>query len=136
MTSQLILNNKNPIKHNNNKNQFKCWHQTRENFATKLNKDLGNGCFKEKLFKGKDVKYFWTFRNAYFSKNGLNTKETVFWFRNFKIIEELTSILRWHNRYTWHFQLDQNSLAYLSITEIVNWILQFSAKFQTSMVSC
>ena len=86
LTSQLILNNKNPIKHNNNKNQFKCWHQTRENFATKLNKDLGNGCFKEKLFKGKDVKYFWTFRNAYFSKNGLNTKETVFWFRNFKII--------------------------------------------------
>ena len=47
------------------------------NFVTKLNKNLKKTYFKEKLPKGKDVKYFWNFCKPHFTNKGVCNNEEI-----------------------------------------------------------
>ena len=59
------------IANKSGKTEDKKHYKIQRNVVTKLNKQLKKAYFKEKLPKGKDVKYFWNFCKPYFTNKGV-----------------------------------------------------------------
>ena len=87
------------IANKSGKTEDKKHYKIQRNVVTKLNKQLKKAYFKEKLPKGKDVKYFWNFCKPYFTNKGVCNDEKIILVEKEEVVRKDSKISDTFNNY-------------------------------------